>query len=192
MDAAEASILDTGFAATSVGTIVERAGLTKGAFFHHFPSKSDLAHALVERYAALDAEHLETFMDRAERLSRDPLQQLLIFVGLFEEAMDELTDPFPGCLFASYVYEAQLFDARTHAIIRDAVAMWRERLGEKIRAAAAAHPPVLDVDLDALTDMMWVVFEGAFLLSKTAREPGVVAAQLRQHRNYLELLFGAA
>lgn len=190
MDAAEALILDAGFAGTSVDSIVERAGVTKGAFFHHFPSKADLAHALVERYAALDREHLETFLDRAERLARDPLQQLLLFVGLFEEAMEELTEPYPGCLFASYVYEAQLFDDRTHAVIRKAVGRWRNRLGAKIREVAAAHPPRVDVDLDSLTDSTWVAFEGAFVLSKAMREPGVVAAQLRQHRTYLELVFG--
>jgi hypothetical protein len=40
--------------------------------------------------------------------------------------------------------------------------------------------------------MMTVVFEGAFILSKTLKEPGVVAEQLGQYRDYLELLFAPA
>lgn len=191
MDAAEALILDHGFAGTSVEAIVERAGVTKGAFFHHFRSKVELAHALVERYAALDAEFLETKMVRAERLARDPLQQLLLFAGLCAEAMEELTEPYPGCLFASYCYEAQLFDAETHRIIREAVVLWRERLGAKIREAANAHPPRLEVDVEALADMLWVIFEGAFVLSRAMREPKAVAAQIRRYRDHLELLFEA-
>ncbi|MFW6078430.1 MAG: TetR family transcriptional regulator [Gemmatimonadota bacterium] len=192
MDAAEALILDHGFAGTAVDAVVERAGVTKGAFFHHFSSKSELAHALVERYSELDEEMLEGYMGRAERLSRDPLQQLLIFVGLFEEAMAELTEPYPGCLLASYIYEAGLFDREVHGIIRRTVETWRSRLGAKVREAAEAHPPRVEADLSAVADQMWVVAEGAFILSKEMREPAAVAAQLREYRNYLELLFGAA
>lgn len=192
MDAAQALILDQGFAGTSVDAIIERAGVTKGAFFHHFPAKADLARALVERYAAEDAEHLEETMARAERLSRDPLQQLLVFVGLAEEAMAELTEPYPGCLFASYVYEAQLFDEGTHEVIRGAVLLWRGRLRRKLEEVSTYHPPRVDVDLDALADLMWAIFEGSFILSKTMRDPAAVSSQLRQYRTYLELLFGAA
>lgn len=189
LDAAEGLILDHGFAATPVDAIIERAGVTKGAFFHHFPSKSDLAHALVERYAAAEAGQLEAFMERAERLARDPLQQLLVFVGLFEEEMQELDAPHPGCLLASYCYEAGLFDARTHAVIRRAVSHWRDRLGAKLREAAAQHPPRIEVDLRTLTDTMFVIFEGAFVLSRTMDDRRAVGAQLRHLRNYLELLF---
>lgn len=191
LDAAEELVLDHGFAGTTVEAILDRTGFTKGAFFHHFPSKDDLAHALVERYAELDAETLEEYMERAERLSRDPLQQILIFVGLFEESMDRLTDPYPGCLFASYCYEAQLFDDRIHEVIREAFARWRIRLGEKLRSAIERHPPRLPVDPDDVADAFTVIIEGAFIVSKTMEEPRGVARQLRQYRNYLELLFDA-
>lgn len=192
LNAAEELVLDHGFAGTTVEAILDRTGFTKGAFFHHFPSKDDLAHALVERYAEHDAETLEENMDRAERLSRDPLQQVLIFVGLFEESMDELAEPSPGCLFASYCYEAQLFDERIHRMIREAFGRWRTRLGEKLQAAIECHPPRLPVDPHDLADSFTVIIEGGFIMSKTMGEPQGVARQLRQYRNYLELLFDAA
>src|SRR5581483_11975057 len=129
MDAAQNLILAQGFAGTSVDAILERTGLTKGAFFHHFKSKHDLARALVERYAAADIELLERNMERAERLHRDPLQQVLIFLGLYEELAEQLPDPTQGCLLASYLYEAQLFDDSVHEVIRVNVKQWRTRLG---------------------------------------------------------------
>lgn len=192
MDTAESLILEQGFAATSVDAVVTGAGVTKGAFFHHFPTKLDLAHALVERWAERDESHLAEHMARAERLSRDPRQQLLLFVGLFEEEMAALEEPYPGCLLASTVHEAELFDEATHARIRHSVEAWRERLGGKLREVAAVHPPALDVDLDVVADQMWSTFEGAFILSKTTGSPSAVAEQLRQYRNYLELLFADA
>jgi TetR/AcrR family transcriptional repressor of nem operon len=191
MDVAEGLILDQGFAATSVDAMVAGAGVTKGAFFHHFAAKADLGHALVERWAELDEAQLEESMARAERLSRDPLQQLLIFVGLFEEKMSALTEPYAGCLLASAVHEAELFDEATHARIRASVVRWRERLVSKLEEVASSYPPKLEVDLETVADQLWSTFEGAFILSKTLRSPGAVAGQLRQYRNYLELLFDA-
>src|SRR5690606_30813305 len=54
LDAAEQLYLERGYGATSVEAIVAAAGLTKGALFHHFPTKHDLALALIERYATSD------------------------------------------------------------------------------------------------------------------------------------------
>ncbi len=192
LDAAEALILERGFAASSIDDMVGRAHTTKGSFFYHFDSKAALAHALVERFARLDQAQLDSKMARAEALARDPAQQLLIFVGLFREEFAALTEPFPGCLFASYVYEAQLFDDEVHRIIDDNMRVWRRRLAAKISEAKAAHPPRLEIDAESLADMLTVVFEGAFILSKTLKEPAVAADQLTHYRNYLELLFSPA
>lgn len=189
MDAAEALILDHGFAGTSIDRLIRKAGVTKGTFFYYFRSKADLGLALVQRFADMDRRQLEDNMDRAERLSRDPLQQVLIFIGLFREAADELAEPYPGCLFASYIHEAQLFDDQTLEVIRRAMTAWRERLGAKLREVRDVYPPRLPVDTDALADLITVLFEGAFVLSKTLREPKVVARQLDHYRTYIELLF---
>jgi TetR/AcrR family transcriptional repressor of nem operon len=191
MDTAEALILDYGFSAASIDRLIERAGITKGAFFYHFKSKADLGHALVERYSEQDLRNLETNMQRAEKLSRDPLQQLLIFVGLFREHAAALTEPYPGCLFASYCSEQQLFEPRTLRVIETTMQAWRQRVGEKLRQTAEAQAPRLPVDLDGLADMLTVVFEGAFIVSKAMKDPQVVAEQLGHYRNYLELLFDA-
>ncbi len=184
--------MQQGFAGTSIDAILERVGLTKGAFFHHFRSKSDLARALIERFARADAELLEGLLKRSERLSRDPLQQVLIVVGLLEEMADELTESNPGCLFASFCYETQLFEEDVHDVIRKALVLWRTRLGEKLRAAAEQNRPRLPADPDVLADMLTVIVEGVYVLSRAMNEPEAVSAQLRQYRNYLELLFGEA
>jgi TetR/AcrR family transcriptional repressor of nem operon len=189
MDAAEGLILETGFAAASVDRVIERAGVTKGTFFYHFHNKAGLARALVERYAELDLQNLETNLARAEKLSRDPLQQLLIFVGLFQEAAEELTEPYPGCLFASYCSEAGLFDEDTLRIIQDTMGTWRTRLSAKIAEVMTQRTPRAEVDAETLADMITVIFEGAFMLSKSLKDPKVVARQLGHYRTYLELLF---
>jgi len=190
LDAAEALVLTRGFAATSIDNILERTGVTKEAFFHHFASKAELALALVRRYAELEQQQLDANLARAERLSRDPRQQLLLLVGLFEEAAAGLAGPTPGCLFASFCYETQLFDESTHGVIRDAMLLWRQRIETKLREVAAVHPPRIPVDFASLADGMTACFEGAYVLSRTLKDPKLVGEQLRHYRNYLELLFG--
>lgn len=189
MDAAQAQILATGFAATAIDSIIAAAGITKGAFFYHFKSKADLARALIERDAQKDAAHLAHNMGRAEALSRDPLQQILICLGLYEEDMIAMNAPYPGCLYTSFIYEAQLFDDATMDVVHQVFAGWTALIAAKLRDAAALYPPHLPVSIDTLADMSLALTEGAFIISKLRRDPLAVAAQFRHYRNYLELLF---
>lgn len=189
LDAAQQLVLEQGFGGTSVDAVIESAGTTKGGFFHHFPSKNELARALVERYVAEDMAVLDDLFERAERLSRDPLQQLLLFVGLQEEAADQLSGDDPGCLYASFAYERELFDELTRDAIAHAVLRWRNRTREKLDEVVAQYPPRIEVDLDSLADEGLALFEGAYVLSRALGGPQLLKGQLRHFRNYLELLF---
>jgi TetR/AcrR family transcriptional regulator, transcriptional repressor for nem operon len=190
LDAAQALILDHGFGSTTVDAVVNRAGITKGAFFHHFGSKSDLARALVERYALLDRQLLERHVERARKLASDPLQQFLILIGLYEEEFEALTDPVPGCLFASYIYENKLFDEGTLAVLRESTLMWRAAALDLLEKAAAVHPPRVPVDLESLADLFYALIEGSYVMTKTLGDRTLMARHARHLRTYLELLFG--
>src|SRR5688572_31673758 len=165
LDAAQELILDHGFGATTVDAVVGRAGITKGAFFHHFSSKSDLARALVDRYAEMDRQHLAHHVERARKLASDPLQQVLLLIAFYEEDFDALDGPFPGCLFASYIYENKLFDEQTLAVIKDVTLMWREEMKKMMEAVAAAHPPKVAIDVESLADLFYALTEGSFIMT---------------------------
>ena len=47
---------EVGYAAAGLGEIIERAGMTKGALYHHFDSKEALATAIIEQGATLTRE----------------------------------------------------------------------------------------------------------------------------------------
>jgi TetR/AcrR family transcriptional repressor of nem operon len=189
MDVAQDLVLNYGYGGTSVDRIIEGAGVTKGAFFYHFKSKNDLARALIDRFWQLDQQQYYSARERAEQLSRDPLQQMLIFVGLFIEIMEPLEEPYPGCLYASYCYEGRILDEETLGVVREAMLFWRGKLSESFETIAAKYPPRLPVDANSLADELTVILEGAFIVSRTLNEPKVTAEQLRHYRSYLELLF---
>jgi len=187
LDAAERLVVEHGLAATSIDEILARAPASKGAFFHHFPTKNHLARALVERYAAADVGFLEDSMARAEREHDDPAAQLLAFVGFFVDASDELVAQQPSCLYVSYIYEQQLFEDGTNDIIRDTLLAWRERIAGKLGEATAARPPRIPLDLDALADHLVATFEGAFVIARATRDPSVMRKQLALARDLVAL-----
>lgn len=189
MDAAESLVLEHGLAGTTVDAVVEEAGVTKGTFFYHFDTKSELARALVQRYADHDEDLMDRYMAEAERATDDPLEQVQVFVARFEEQMEKLAEPYPGCLFASYCYQSELFDEDTRATVEEGLLRWRQRVGDKFRRALEEHRPRRDVDPEDLADMLTAIFEGSFILSKTLDEPGVIARQLSLYRAYLDVLF---
>ncbi|MGE0157798.1 MAG: TetR/AcrR family transcriptional regulator [Gemmatimonadales bacterium] len=190
LDAAEAEVMARGFAATSVDDIQSAAGISRGTFFYHFPSKDALARALIERYAAQDHELVESLMARAENLVGDPLQQALVFMGLFEELFREVGPVRAGCLFASYSYEAQLFDDETHRLIAGSLEHFRRVFGGKLEQAIALHPPRVPVDPYELADLASAAFQGAYVVWRVLGDEQPIALPLEHFRKYLELLFG--
>jgi TetR/AcrR family transcriptional regulator, transcriptional repressor for nem operon len=192
LDAAQANVMERGFASTSVDAIQEAAGISRGTFFYHFPSKDDLARELILRHAETDRAITDEFMARAERLSSDPLQQVLLFIGFHEELFAEATMADPGCLFASFSYEAGLFDEETHAIIEDSIEHFRTVLATRLEAAMKRHPPKVAADPVALADFVYGVMQGGFILSRANGDLGAMCDHIRQLRTYFELLFGVA
>ena len=101
-----------GYSATTVDDICRAAGLTKGAFFHHFKSKEDLAVAAAQYFSEM-AERL--FGTAPYREIADPLDRLLGYID-FRSAI--ISGPIPEftCLLGTMVQEA--YD--THPAIRRA------------------------------------------------------------------------
>lgn len=191
LDGARELILKRGYSGMKIDHVLEHVGITKGAFFHHFKTKDELAKALLRRYAGQDALIYAETRAQAEKLSDDPLQQILIFIRLFEDMFSGLTEPDPGCLLASYVYELQQFDAETRDLLRETFARWRTLLQEKFELIIRKYPPKNPVSPSQLADGFTVVLEGAFITGKAMNEARLVTEQLRLYRNYIELLFAA-
>ncbi|WP_167880490.1 TetR/AcrR family transcriptional regulator [Nocardioides guangzhouensis] len=190
---AEALVIENGYAATSVDQVIAASGTSKGAFFHHFGSKLDLARALVERYAAGDVAQLDAATAYAEAVTDEPLGQVDAFLAWFEERADDLMDEQSSCLYISVLTERQLVNAGTAEPIVKAVVAWRDGLARLLAAALAdgAGGRRHQVDVDALADHVFVTFEGAFLLARATGDPGHMRRQLHVLRDLVRALLRA-
>ena len=191
MDIAERLILENGFAAMSLEQVIREAGITKGGFFYHYESKNALVYALMQRYRETEAFVFSDLFRRAEELTPDPLQQMLVFIKLFSETMAGMDSVHPGCLVASATYESQQVNKQVRAITAEIVLDWRRLFAEKIENINRVYTPNVPVSSDDLADMLSSVMEGGILLSRALDDPSILEKQLLEYRSYIELLYRA-
>jgi TetR/AcrR family transcriptional repressor of nem operon len=184
LDAAEDLVIENGFAATSVDQVLKAAGTSKGAFFHHFGSKLDLARALTERYVAADLGQLQAGLDATAGIT-DPAERVVAFVRFYEDSAEELMSAQSSCLYIAMLTEQQLVSHGTADLITSAVEAWRKEIASLLASAAVARDADLG-DLDALADHVFVTFEGAFLLCRSTGSPEHMRRQLGVLRQLLE------
>lgn len=73
LDAARALFFEHGYEAASVQQIIDRIGISKGAFYHHFDSKEALLDRLVTHMAAEGAERARVAAEQADGDALDRL-----------------------------------------------------------------------------------------------------------------------
>ncbi|KDE98725.1 transcriptional regulator [Mycolicibacterium aromaticivorans JS19b1 = JCM 16368] len=79
LDATVACLIEYGYAATTTARVVEKAGVTKGAQLHHFPSKEGLVIAAIDHLARQRAQAVIGKISRV-RTSEDPASAVLEFL----------------------------------------------------------------------------------------------------------------
>jgi AcrR family transcriptional regulator len=189
LELAESAVLQKGFAGTSIDELIAAAGITKSGFFYHFKDKGDLATAMMLRYLDQDKAILDDIFTRADELNEDPLHGFLIALKLFAETLADLPESHPGCLAASFAYQDQLFNAEVRRLNREGMIAWRTRFRERFDRIAKRYPPKIDVDLNALADMMTSLVEGGIILSRVMQEPNVLPQQVVAYRDFIRLIF---
>jgi TetR/AcrR family transcriptional repressor of nem operon len=185
LDAAMQVIRAQGYSGTTVDDVCSAAGLTKGAFFHHFESKEELAVAAAAHFSEM-AERL--FGAAPYRELADPLDRVLGYID-FRTAI--LTGPIPEftCLLGTMVQEA--YD--THPAIRRAcnsyISVHAVDLAEDIAAAKALYAPAAEWSAESLALYTLAVLQGAFVLAKAKGGPDVARDCLAHLRRYVLQLF---
>nr|WP_052477751.1 ScbR family autoregulator-binding transcription factor [Kibdelosporangium sp. MJ126-NF4]CEL13699.1 Transcriptional regulator, TetR family [Kibdelosporangium sp. MJ126-NF4]CTQ99385.1 Transcriptional regulator, TetR family [Kibdelosporangium sp. MJ126-NF4] len=153
--AAAAVLFDRdGFAAASLQEVCDRAEVTKGALYCHFPSKNALALAVIERQSLLwhEVRH-----DVGER-GTGPTQALVDLS--FELAERMRADPVVRA-GSRLVLEAGLFEVAAASQFTGSVAIVRDLL----RAAEQAGELQADIDVRAAAEAIVAELTGTHLLS---------------------------
>lgn len=185
LDAALSVIRTKGYAATSVDDLCRAAGVTKGAFFHHFPSKDHLATAAADHWSRMTGA---LFAAAPYHAHEDPLQRVLGYLD-FRLALIGGTLPEFTCLVGTMVQETYQTSDDIRAACEASIVGHAAQLEPDIAAAMRRHGCGDGWSAHSLALHSQVVLQGAFILAKATGDPDVARDSIRHLRRYLELLF---
>ena len=191
LDAALSVIRHKGYSASTVDELCSAAGVTKGAFFHHFKSKDALGVAAADHWSETTSA---LFSEAAYHGHADPLDRVLAYVD-FRKSLITGGVPDFTCLVGTMVQETY----ETVPEIRDAcdrsISGHAATLVADIEAAMAERGMVATGwTAQSLALHTQAVLQGAFILAKAKAKAkggaGVAKDSVDHLRRYIELLFG--
>jgi TetR/AcrR family transcriptional repressor of nem operon len=188
LDAAVAVVRTQGLHATTVDDLCAAAGVSKGAFFHHFASKEDLAIAAADHWSVTTGG---LFADAPYHEADDAADRVLGYIDFRASLIGDAIERYT-CLVGTMVQEAYA----TNPAIRDAcgasilghAATLEADIAEALMDAGADVPDVA-TEAARLARHTQVVLQGAFVVSKAANDPAVALDSVQHLRHYFEFLF---
>jgi AcrR family transcriptional regulator len=176
-----------GFQAASLDGILRRAGVTKGAFFHHFPTKTEFGYAIVDEMLAgmIAAQWVGPL-----RSSADPLETIAVE---FERGAEVLSRqrPILGCPLNNLAQEMNPLDdgfrARTSAVF----GLWRDTFRGALDRGQRAGVVLSSVETTDAAYALVAQIEGTLSLARNSQDPSDLQAGARGLRRHLDSMRAA-
>lgn len=187
LEAAVKLVREQGFAATSVDQLCKEAGVTKGAFFHHFTSKEALGVAVAEHWTTTT---IAMFAAAPYHDHADPVDRILGCIDYRIELVGGPVEQF-SCVAGTLVQEAFRNSPAIREACEDSIMSNARALEADIAEAMELHG-VTGTSAESLARHFQTVLQGSIIMAKT-QEPAAAVELGREAlghlRRYFELLF---
>lgn len=173
-----------GYQGASISNILESTGFTKGALYHHFPTKHALGLAVIDE---IIAPQLETLVFKPLRTSGHPVATLLeIIAGVDKYMGDE--GIMLGCPLNNLMQEMSPLDEQFRHHLNAVLETWQQTT-----YAALEHGQkhgVIKPEIDCQAAALFIVsaWEGCFSIAKNKQSPGAFAMCMTQLHGYVKSL----
>ncbi|KQX76414.1 MULTISPECIES: TetR/AcrR family transcriptional regulator [Aeromicrobium] len=177
LDATVASLVEDGYAATTISRIQERAGVARGTLLHHFPHRAALLVAVVEDVAARRLHVLED--DAGRRTS-----------GRWDDAVDLVWADLQSPVFLA-VLELWVA-ARTDADLRAALVPVERTVFDAVHRAVSALVDDDDPRVPTLVQFTIDLLTGSTMTTLLVDERRAQQVLLDRWRRAIPVLLGRA
>jgi len=186
LDAAFQEIYRHGFQAASLNNILANTGLTKGALYHHFPTKDELGHAVIEEVVR---EGLDAMVFAPLRESEEPYEALLDVIRT-KAARTDADNVKLGCALNNLMQEMSPLDARFKKRLNGVLTTWQDAVEEALRRAQKQGRVRRDVDPRAAALFIVSAWEGCVGVAKNLQSVKDFRLCMSQLEGYVRGLAG--
>lgn len=168
-----AMLLEQGYTALGLQSLLAAAQVPKGSFYHHFRDKEDFALEVLDAYMMAVHRLLDACV--ADH-SRAPLDRIRRFFTEVQGSYQQ--EGYLGCLIGGLGQELSGVSPVFAAKIDGCLGAIAEGLATCVEAAKAEGTLSPDVDARAMADLIVDCWEGAALRSRLRRDPAPLATML--------------
>ena len=187
LDCAYTEFHQRGFRAASLDSILIKAGVTKGALYHHFANKSALGYAVVD-------ELIQPFMQSywlPLTTAEDPIECAIAGIKKRRDKLKQHLLAY-GCPFNNLTQEMSPIDEGFRTRLQGILDEWRHTLAAAFERGKASGKVRVDVNTPAAAIFFISAFEGLIGMGKASQSSVLYEQGLRGLVEYLERLRPAA
>lgn len=155
-------IMVQGFNHTGIGQIVKEAGVPKGSFYHYFPSKDELGHALIEAFGQAMQSHLQAYLATYDGPALSALR------SYFEQAALTFGQQFDccNCLLGNMGQELAGQHEGFRTLVRQHFVELEAIVAATLEQAKAEGDLAADADCRWLAELLFSGWEGGIIRAK--------------------------
>ncbi len=173
-----------GYQATSIQNIINLAGVTKGALYHHFNSKHELLIALLREVLA---QYVENTFIKPMNDTDDPITTLTQTLYAFKENMTD-EDVALGCPLDNIAQEMAPIDGRVQQIVNRLYQRKQKAMVAAFERGQAAGNVKQDIGADSIALMIRATMQGCLAIAQSARSVDALTQCGTGLLHYLEQL----
>lgn len=155
-------LCEQSYASMGVEHVLQRAGLSKGSFYHFFTSKEQFGLSVITYYADYYNRKLDRILQQPEV---SPLQCLHLYI---QEGIDgvERFEFRRGCLIGNLSQELGASQPLFRAALEETFKSWQDKIAACLTRAIDAGEIDASTDVQAFAEFFWTGWEGALIRAK--------------------------
>jgi TetR/AcrR family transcriptional repressor of nem operon len=156
------TLTEFGFSATGLDTILKKAGVPKGSFYHYFKSKEAFGIALVNAYDDYFITKLKKYLTDS---TTPPLERLIHFTQSAIMGMQKYQYK-RGCLVGNLNQELNHLSDEFKTRLLESYVAWQQQVEQCLNEAQQQDTLAKTVDTQLMSEYFWIGWEGAVMRAK--------------------------